>query len=239
VSTEARRDEVRALLLERARRDERIVAAALTGSAASGAEDSWSDVDLFLGVADGVPVEDAVRAWSAYVHGELGALHHFDLRGGQAVYRAFLLPGPLEVDLGFAPAPAFGPVGDGAFRVVFGEAVARRPSAADPGHVVGLAWHHVLHARISIERGRPWQAEHWISGVRDHVLTLACLRLGLPAAYAKGADRLPAQVTEPLREALVRDLTPEELRRALPPGCSWARCARPTRPPPAAWRSPC
>jgi hypothetical protein len=51
--------------------------------------------------------------------------------------------------------------------------------------------------------------------VRDHILTLACLRLGRPAAYAKGADQLPAQITGPLQATLVRSLDTDELSRAL------------------------
>jgi hypothetical protein len=86
---------------------------------------------------------------------------------------------------------------------------------ADPGQLIGLAWHHVLHARSWIERRRPWQAEYCISGIRDQTLALACLRLGEPAAYAKGADALPAAVTARLEDALVRSLAPEELGRAL------------------------
>ncbi len=35
------------------------------------------------------------------------------------------------------------------------------------------AWHHALHARASIGRGRLWQAEYWIGAVRDLVLALA------------------------------------------------------------------
>ncbi|MER5183511.1 nucleotidyltransferase domain-containing protein [Streptomyces sp. NPDC002896] len=213
------RQQVRNLLLERARRDERIAGAALTGSAARGTEDQWSDIDLFLGVAAGHSVEDTLRDWSAFIHEELGAVHHFDLHAGPAVYRAFLLGGDLlEIDLGFTPAAAFGPLGDGAFRVVFGTPVERHPAAAGAQqrrHLTGLAWHHVLHARVCIERGALWQAEYWISGIRDQVLALACLRLGLPTAYAKGADRLPSDVTRPLREALVRSLDAEDLTRAL------------------------
>ncbi|MDT0345874.1 nucleotidyltransferase domain-containing protein [Streptomyces litchfieldiae] len=213
--TEERRRRVRAGLLERARADGRVVGAALTGSAARDAEDRWSDIDLFLGVDDAVPVAEVLADWSEFAYGELGALHHFDLSADPAVYRAFLLGDLLEVDLGFAPAAAFGQVGDGAFRVVFGEAVARRPAGADPAHLVGLAWHHVLHARVAVERGAWWQAEHWISGVRDHTLALACVRLGHPAAHAKGADRLPPDITGPLAEALVRRLDAAELTRAL------------------------
>ncbi|MEV0218128.1 hypothetical protein [Streptomyces sp. NPDC050704] len=231
--TVERRQQVREQLLERARADERITGAALTGSAARDAEDRWSDVDLFFGTGTG-PVTEVLADWSTYVYDTLGALHHFDLRAGPAVYRAFLLPELLEVDLGFTPAASFGPLGEGAFRVVFGEATtqpathprttlsgASGPSASELSgpserdHLTGLAWHHVLHARISLERGARWQAEHWISAVRDHVLTLACLSLGLPSAYAKGADRLPPAVTGPLEETLVRSLDRPELARAL------------------------
>ncbi|MFI7276004.1 nucleotidyltransferase domain-containing protein [Streptomyces sp. NPDC049879] len=216
MSTNARRDQVRTLLLDRARADSAVTGAALTGSAARGTEDRWSDIDLFLGLAPDAAVADTLADWTAYLYGELGALHHFDLRAGEAIYRAFLLPEPLEVDLGFAPGGAFGPVGDGGFRAVFGTPAAPRPaSAPDPGHLTGLAWHHVLHARIAIERGAYWNAEHWISATRDHILTLACARLGLPTAYAKGADRLPAAVTAPLEATLVRALDPAELSRAL------------------------
>ncbi|TDC25500.1 hypothetical protein E1265_06950 [Streptomyces sp. 8K308] len=212
---EAERDRVRARLLTRARTDADVSAAALTGSAARGAEDRWSDVDLLLAVAPGRVVAEVLGSWSEFVYGELGALHHFDLRSGSTVYRAFLLGDGLEVDLGFTPAAEFGQVGDGGFRVVFGEAVEPRPAAADARGFVGFAWHHVLRARAAIERNAPWLAEYWISGVRDQVLALACLRLGLPTAYAKGADQLPAGITGPLAEALVRELGAAELRRAL------------------------
>ncbi|MEV0697624.1 hypothetical protein AB0I53_06855 [Saccharopolyspora sp. NPDC050389] len=51
---------------------------------------------------------------------------------------------------------------------------------ADAGHLIGLAWHHVLHARTSIERGAAWRAEHWIGGVRDQVLVLAASGSAFP-----------------------------------------------------------
>ncbi|GAA1306067.1 hypothetical protein GCM10009610_18140 [Pseudonocardia xinjiangensis] len=214
VFTAERRDQVRARLLDRARSDVRISGAAITGSATGNAQDRWSDVDLFFGVDGGV--EEVLRDWSHFVYGELGAVHHFDLRPEPAVYRAFLLGDLLEIDLGFTPATGFGPVGSGGFQVVFGEPADRASTVpADPAHVIGLAWHHVLHARSSVERGALWQAEYWISAVRDHTLALACLRLGFPATYAKGADRLPAEITTAARDALVRELEPGELRRAL------------------------
>lgn len=213
--TAERREQVRTRILERARDDVRIAGAAVTGSAAHDAEDSWSDVDLFFGVASDTTVDEAISDWTAFVYDEFGAIHHFDVTSSSATYRAFLLPDLLEVDLGFTPAARFGPLGNGGFRVVFGAAAPRQASTPDAGHRIGLAWHHVLHARISIERGAWWQAEYWISDVRNLVLELACLRSGHPTAYAKGAHLLPAEMTDPLQDTLVRGLDPAELTRAL------------------------
>jgi hypothetical protein len=56
---------------------------------------------------------------------------------------------------------------------------ASQPATPGSGHrvdrasLVGYTWHHIRHARACIDRGRSWQAEHWISGIRDNVLTLA------------------------------------------------------------------
>ncbi|MEV1158057.1 hypothetical protein AB0J27_21935 [Micromonospora chokoriensis] len=44
---------------------------------------------------------------------------------------------------------------------------------------------------------------------------LACLRLGHPTSYAKGAHLLPPEVTSPLETTLVRALNEAELTRAL------------------------
>ncbi len=116
---------MRRQLLGLAEKDTRITGAAVTGSAADGREDRWSDIDLFFGVAGRVALDAVVADWSEILYGQLGALHHFDLKVPAGVYRAFLLPSCLEVDLGFTSAEQFGPVGP-TFRAVFGEA-ARHP----------------------------------------------------------------------------------------------------------------
>jgi hypothetical protein len=96
--------------------------AAVTGSAADGREDRWSDIDLYFGVAEDVALDAVISDWTDYLYVELDALHHFELKVPAAVYRAFLLPSCLEVDLGFTPAGQFGAHGPH-FRGVFGEAV--------------------------------------------------------------------------------------------------------------------
>lgn len=213
--TESRRDELRTALLDRARRDQRITGAALTGSAARDAADRWSDIDLCLGIARTADVTAVADDWTDHAYRELGALHHFELRAGPAVYRVVVLGDLLEFDLGFAPAGHFGPLGDGAFRTLFGDPAPRRPAAPDPRTLTGHGWHHVLHAAAALDRDQPWRALYWTGALRDRVIDLACLRHDLPVDHAKGADRLPPEATAPLRATLAADLTPPALRRAL------------------------
>jgi predicted nucleotidyltransferase len=211
----AEREGVRARLLDRARADENIVAAAVTGSSAAGAEDAWSDVDLSFGITDGVEIATVIEDWTALLEREFGALHHWDLVSPTTTFRVFLLPLGLEVDLGFTPQAHFASRGP-RFRPVFGEFATHDPSPPPAvREEIGLGWHHVLHARACIERGRPWQAEWLISAIRDHVITLACIRLGLEPYYARGADRLPPDMKDAVKPTLVRDVQPAELRRAL------------------------
>ena len=77
-----------------------------------------------------------------------------------------------------------------------------------------MGWLYALHARSSIARGRALQANHWINGVCDQVIMLACLRQGLPAHEGRGVDDLPAGLRHSLAETLVRELDARELRRA-------------------------
>lgn len=84
-----------------------------------------------------------------------------------------------------------------------------------PYDLFGLAVHHAVRARLCIERGRLWQAEYWISGLRDNTLSLACRRRGLDAAYARGFDDLPTEALDMFGDTLVRSIERSELFRAL------------------------
>lgn len=209
----AERARVRDRLLELAAADPAVTGAAVTGSYVADGGDRWSDIDLAFGI-DG-PLSGALEQWTGRLCRDFDAVHYWDLPSGSTIYRVFLLPDWLEVDIAFTPAAEFGPLGPN-WRTVFGETARLEPAAPKlSDHLVGLAWHHLLHARVCIERGRSWQAEYWISAVRDQVLALACLRLGCPTAYAKGAHLLPEQLTAPLETTLVRSLDAAELRRAI------------------------
>ncbi len=209
------RDRVRDRVLGIALSDPRVVAGAVLGSLAQDEGDRWSDIDIMFAVADDVPVIEVLEAWSQTIVREFGAVALFDLPSGAIIYRVFLIPECLELDLSFTPASQFG-AGGPKFRVLFGETVEHPDEPPPPAHqLFGYAVHHTLHARTAIERGRYWQAEYWISAVRDHALALACRRRGLDGSYGRDFDRLPAEVVEPFNDSLVQSLQPDELHRAL------------------------
>src|SRR5437867_2684022 len=202
--TVADRERIRSEILEAARTDERLTGGAITGSAAAGREDQWSDIDLGFGVADAARIPDVLTDWTARMYDRHGALHHLDVFAGAWVYRVFLLANTLQVDLAFAPADEFSARAP-TFRLVFGRA-ADRPHVSPPAaeSLVGYGWLYALHVRSSLARERLWQAEYMVSAMRDQVLALACLRHGLPAREGRGTDLLPEDVRRPLEDSLVR-----------------------------------
>ena len=212
--TVPQRNQLRENLLAFARDDPRIVAAAEIGALAQGG-DRWSDLDLTFGVVNEVDVTDLLAGWSAQLDEQFGAVPLFDVPYLSTIYRVFLFPGSLQVDLSFTPASEFGALGP-KFQLLFGETVEREPPGnPSVDYLFGLGAHHAVRGRICIERARWWQAEYWISGVRDQALTLACARRGLEVDYARAFDQLPPEVRDPLENALVKSLTRDELLRAL------------------------
>jgi hypothetical protein len=213
--TPEERQSIQERILEIARADNHIVAGALLGSLAKGAGDQWSDLDLTFGLAAGTSIDAVLVDWTTHMVREFSAVQLFDLPYLTSIYRVFLLPNNLQIDLSFTPASDFGALGP-KFTLLFGSAVERspmpRPSAL---HLFGLAAHHALRARLCIERQRFWQAEYWISDLRDTAFSLACLHHGLEVSEARGFDRLPSQTLALGQAAIVRSIDREELLRAL------------------------
>jgi hypothetical protein len=229
VFTVEQRDAVRERVLRLAEEDERVVAGAAVGSlAVEGGGDRFSDLDLTFGIADHVPLAHVLDGWTRTLVGELDAVHLADLERGPTVYRVFLLPDALQFDLSMTPAARFRPAGP-RFRLLFGETAAGDGEVAAPaaagdlfiptpavaGDVFGWGVVYALHARACIERGRVWQAEHYVGAVRDHALSLACLREGRTAVHARGYDDLSAETLARLDGAHVGALEPDALQRAL------------------------
>src|SRR6266699_1134242 len=152
------------------------------------------------------------------------------LESGPTTYRVFLLPDALQFDLSMTPAAQFRPAGP-RFRLLFGETavdeyeseVPTPPVAGDlflptplvARDIFGWGAIYALHARACIERGRVWQAEHYVGAVRDHALSLACLRQGLPPVQARAYDDLSAETLARFEHVHVSAIEPGPLRAAL------------------------
>ena len=148
-----------------------------------------------------------------------------ELERGPTTYRVFLLPEALQLDLSMTPAAQFRPAGP-RFRLLFGEMAegeSMPPLAGDlfiatpvvAQDIFGWGVIYALYARTCIERGRVWQAEHYVGAVRDHALSLACLREELPPVQARGYDDLPAETLARFEGAHVGAIEPGALRAAL------------------------
>jgi hypothetical protein len=217
VFTVEQRDGVRDHVLTLAEKDRRVIAGAAVGSLALGDGDRFSDLDLTFAVADDVPVADVLEDWSRTLGDELDAVQLVDVERAPTIYRVFLLPNGLQFDLSLTPAARFAPAGP-RFRLLFGDTAQgeeRAPSPPFAADLFGWGVIYGLHARACIERGRVWQAAHYVGAVRDHALSLACLRRELPAVQARGYDDLPANVLAGFEGTHIASLEPERLRSAL------------------------
>jgi len=213
--TIAARDELRERVLEMAREDRRVVAAAEVGSIALGEGDRWSDVDLTFAVGDAVGVAKVLDDWTSTLVEELGAIELFDLTVGPSIYRVFMFPDCLQLDLSFTSASAFTPTSP-RFRLIFGQAdEVQLPEPPAAAGLLGWAVLYARHARVCIERGLWWQAEHCVSSMRQYALSFACRRRDLPASYGRGVDRLPSDVRHRFTSSLVLAFEPEALKEAL------------------------
>jgi hypothetical protein len=218
------RDALRELVMRLGQEDDRIVAGALVGSLAVDGGDRFSDLDLTFGVADHARVADVLEDWARTLIDRFDAVQIVELKRGPTTYRVFLLPDALQMDLSMTPAGRFRPAGP-RFRLVFGQTAAggsetvtgdlfiATPTVAED--IFGWGVIYALHSRACIERGRVWQAEHYVGAVRDHALSLACLREGKTAAQARGYDDLPAETLARFEEVHVGALEPKVLRTAL------------------------
>jgi predicted nucleotidyltransferase len=196
--TPEQRDEVANRVLALLREDERIERAELSGSGTTGYTDRWSDVDVFVTVANGVDQQEVADSWIARLYEAMPVVHHFAVAFGDHHVRGFLLENLLELDIGFQPAD----VEEGEW------------PGPDAEGEAGFAWHDVLHAGAAIARGRPWRAQYYVGLLRWRTLELATDRLGLDFGEFKGVDDLPDELLAQVAEALPRSLEREELVRA-------------------------
>jgi hypothetical protein len=173
------------------------------------------------------PISPVLEDWTRLLAERFDALPLVDLERAPTIYRVFLLPEALQFDLSMTPAARFRPAGP-KFRLLFGETV---PDRAEGGKaragdlfistpavlsdVFGWGVIYALHARACIERGRVWQAEHYVGAVRDHAFALACMRERVTVAQARGYDDLSANTLERFASSHVGGTERSSLRSAL------------------------
>jgi hypothetical protein len=227
VFTVEQRDALCDRVLRLAEDDDRVVAGAAVGSlAVEGGGDRFSDLDLTFGIAGDVPITDVLRDWTTRLVEEAGAVQLADLERAPTIYRVFLLPEALQFDLSLTPAAQFRPGGP-RFKLLFGATAESEPRVSrPPGNLFiptpsvahdlfGWGVIYALHARACIERRRVWQAEHYVGAVRDHAVSLACVRHGVTAVQARWYDDLPAESRIRFEGTHVGGVEPATLRAAL------------------------
>lgn len=208
------RERLRAKLVSAAQRDPSLCGAAHTGSAASSRLDRWSDIDLALCLKPAAPRDHVISAWTELLYRDHEALAHVDVVRGTTLFRVFLLKNTLQVDIAFWSADDFAPIGPN-FRPIFGDPMPLRLAPPpDPHTLIGMAWLYALHVRSSLARGRTLQAEYMLSGMRNHVFELTCLRCGVIAQQGRGLDDLPPSERDAVASCLPQSLQPPELQRA-------------------------
>lgn len=214
IFTPGDRERVRAELVSAAKKDPDLCGAAHTGSAASARLDRWSDIDLALCIKSDAANEQVVSRWTDRLYQQHGAVAHVDVMRGATLFRVFLLENTLQIDLAFWRAEEFGAIGPN-FQLIFGEAkppqVSPQPNAQA---LIGMAWLYALHVRSSLLRGRLLQTEYMLSGMRNHVFELACLRCSVIAHQGRGLDDLPASERATAAACLPQSLESVELKRS-------------------------
>jgi predicted nucleotidyltransferase len=214
VFTASSRTELKQWLIDTARADGRVTAAAVLGSGARGAEDLWSDIDFAVRLRPGEDPLSVADSWTDLIAQHEEPVGRMDMWSSGALYRVFLFPDTQQLDVSFWPDDKFAAHGPH-FRLLFGEANEPVvPLCPTPEPLISMAWLYALHARSSLARGRTWQALYMINGMRDYVVQLLCLRHDLPVAQGRGVDDLPTAVTELLRPTHPRSMAPADLQHA-------------------------
>jgi hypothetical protein len=208
------RERLRGDLVAAAQHDANLCGAAHTGSAASSQLDNWSDIDLALCLKPTALYEQVIAEWTTRLYQCHDAVAHVDVMRGPTLFRVFLLKNTLQVDIAFWRAEDFGAIGPN-FRLIFGEAKPHQPEAqSNPQALIGMAWLYALHVRSSLARERMLQVDYMLSGMRNHVFELTCLRCGVIAKQGRGLDDLPVVEQDAMAQCLPRSLDPAELKRA-------------------------
>lgn len=209
------RKRVQDFLITKAKADQRISDAAIVGSESIGANDQWSDIDLSFGIKEGFSISKVIDDWTSILETECSAGQLLDVTYQNSIFRVFLLPNCLQIDLSFTPASKFGAITDN-FLLLFGQQKeTSKQQPPNPQDVYGYALLYTLKIKRAIERTRYWQAFHYLNTCRQYVQQLACLKHQITPFDAKGFDDLPLALLSNLQRTIPQSIEEEDLRMAL------------------------
>ncbi len=208
------RDEVREKIIEKAKSDQRIVSAAAIGSYAGGVVDRWADIDLSFGIDESYAIGELIDVFTDYIENELKGEVLFNVTQGNTIYRVFLLPGCLQVDLSFTPDNEFGPKGPH-FKLLFGhQHEKQKKKIPDPIHEpFGLMVHHLLRTKVCAERNQLQRADIWLGKAKNYVLELLLNNSNEGEEDSKSDLKKELSIT--IRNPLSAELDKEEILSAL------------------------
>ena len=205
--SESERKQVQDLIISQARKDHRITDAAIVGSESIGTNDRWSDIDLSFGFSESSLLEELLNDWTRFMNSSFNANTLFDLEYRNSMYRVYLLPNALQVDLSFTPSKDFGAITE-KFKLLFGKAKPKgHKSLPDENEVFGYAVLYALKTRCSLERGKPWQTAYFLNQLRENILVLHCLKENLDPFEGRGYDLIPLNTKKALEPFLKSEMT--------------------------------
>jgi hypothetical protein len=188
--------------------DQRVVAAFLGGSYASGVADEYSDLDLGLIIADEA-YDDFFAARESFLQqlGTLLVLQNSNRRDPDILF--FILAGEVEGDLTLGRASHFQQMHVGPYRILLDKqgilAGVIFPPIARPHDeqvkalhgLISWFWHDLAHHFIaSMARGQLWSAYGALEDMRRICVDLACLDANFgaePESYEKVEQAVPAE----------------------------------------------
>jgi predicted nucleotidyltransferase len=206
--------------IERLQADERVSGLYLSGSFAKGEPDRWSDIDLYVVVADGA-VDEVVASHARLIRevGDVTTLFPATHLGDpDQFYRA---RDPIHVDFQYRSPGALSPRSQDSDVIIlldrtgelecWRDACRRQPAAMRPTierlqYLEDRFWDWCWYAHAKIERGELWEARDAIEYVRSQVLVPLAHRDGqLFEGNRRLEDKLPLDVQDLLAATVPAD----------------------------------
>lgn len=209
------RSKVQGSIITFAEKDERITDCAIVGSESIGENDKWSDIDLTFGVHEEADISQILLDWNELMAQQFEANVLFDLAFRESIYRVYLLPNALQIDLSFTPTKHFGAITD-KFKLLFGEEKSRQSKPLpEPPTIFGFAVLYALKTRCSIEREKYWQAHYYLEQFKESIMTLKCLSENLNPFDGRGYDELPDLFLDQVQSSLIASPNRHDLGESL------------------------